>query len=90
MRLRLFVRDLPPNCCEEDWTHRQIKGDIPVYLYNHMALYVFGGEIYDKDHENHLNKRNPHNISATNVSFIFLGPSVKPRKSAPKRRALDE
>lgn len=82
-KLRLFCNKCPD--ISDGWEEQKVRGrksgckttDRIVYLYNKLALYLFGGEVYLLTSEGHLIKDSSQNPSS---SYLPLTTSNKPQK----------
>eukprot|EP00210_Caulerpa_lentillifera_P009446 g9007.t1 len=83
---------IPPEIEGSEWIAQELRGfKNPAYIYNGMALYVFGGEIYSPNDNGSLQSI-WHEPSMYGKSYVSLGPSNRETRKRPEKRqrsALD-
>eukprot|EP00210_Caulerpa_lentillifera_P001914 g1841.t1 len=82
-----LLRLIPPEIEEgSEWTPEEFRGfDKPAYMYNGMALYIFGGEMYFLD-DNGTLQAQWNEPSIYGKSYIPMGPSNRESRKKPEKR----
>lgn len=82
----ILVTSSPPERDQSNWVLQDLRGFAkPAYMYNRMALYIFGGEIYFNDDNGGLHAET-HEPSPYGKSYISMGPSNREIRRKPEKR----